>query len=64
MNYDSIIRKKGRSMMTDHMDNVDTCCKDTCCADSCCSDSCNTGKCSTGCCSDGCCSDKVNCCTE
>ena len=58
INYDYII-KKGSLMMTEHVDNVDTCCKDTCCADGCCSDGCNTGKCSSGCCSD-----TVNCCTE
>ena len=51
-------------IMTEQIDNVDTCCKDTCCANGCCSDGCKTGECSSNCCSDGCCSESVNCCSE
>ena len=59
-----IMLDKGSFIMTEQIDNVDTCCKETCCANGCCSDGCKTGECSSNCCSDGCCSDTVNCCSE
>ena len=62
--FNKIMLDKGRSIMTEQIDNVDTCCKDTCCANGCCSDGCKTGECSSNCCSDGCCSESVNCCSE
>ena len=46
-----------KSMMTEQINNIDTCYKDTCC-----SDGCNTGDCSSSCYSDGCCTDSDNCC--
>ena len=60
----NIMLNKGNFIMTEQIDNVDTCCKDTCCANGCCSDGCKTGECSSNCCSDGCCSESVNCCSE
>ena len=51
------------SIMTEQMENLETCCKDSCCADGCCSDGCNTGDCSSSCCRDGCCVAKDNCCS-
>ena len=59
-----IILYEGSFIMTEPIDNVDTCCKDTCCANGCCSDGCKTGECSSNCCSDGCCSDTVYYCSE
>ena len=50
---------KGSFIITEQLDNVDTCC-----ANGCCNDCCKTGVCSSNCCSDGCCSDTVNCCSE